>query len=32
MERAARVYDGTDEIHKIAASRYVFAKYKDGGK
>ena len=28
QERAARVYDGTDEIHKFAASRRVFEKYK----
>lgn len=28
LERAARVYDGTDEIHKFSAARKVFEKYK----
>lgn len=28
FERAVRVYDGTDEIHKFSAARKVFEKYK----
>ena len=31
-ERAARIYDGPDEVHKLALARHLLADYPlDGG-
>lgn len=29
-ERAARIYDGPDEVHKLAAARAILREYQDG--
>jgi alkylation response protein AidB-like acyl-CoA dehydrogenase len=29
-ERAARIYDGPDEVHKLALARKLLAPYRDG--
>ena len=28
-ERAARIYDGADEVHKVALAKAIFKKYKN---
>jgi alkylation response protein AidB-like acyl-CoA dehydrogenase len=29
-ERAARIYDGPDEVHKLALARKLLRRYRDG--
>ncbi len=30
LERAARIYDGPDEVHKLTAGRRILRKYQGG--
>jgi len=31
-ERASRIYDGADEVHKVVVARRILRKYQEGGK
>ena len=31
MARAARIYDGPDEVHKMVVSRRILKEFADGG-